>query len=428
MRKRVLALVALASLCAAAWAEGGAEGARKGPVTITFVRKNTTLPAAYEQIFALFKSKTGNTVEIQALPSGEEYGQLLMTRFATKDYPDAFEMDPGPKQNTKFRAEDTLYEWTNDKILDRLVDSSRDFAKQADGKIYGIPWGATNSFGVYYNKDIFAKIGAREPQSYAELLDICRKAKAGGFIPIYEAVKTGWPPQIFSLASWVTWVDPAIGDDGVAKLTVNQLRFTEIPAFKQVLQRQVQLKTLGYYQDNVLAGTYDEQQDMFGQGKVAMIFQLTGVLPLLRQKFGPDFVENKVGWFPIPGESSPGIACLSPGGQIMVPKDKPNVAVSTDLVRFMTEKDSLDIWYKVNPGIPIFKEATSVLLPAQEQVLELAKAGKARINLQNRITSSFPDYPKILQQLFIDGDVDNALKLLDENYRRTGKARQLPGF
>ncbi len=112
----------------------------------------------------------------------------------------------------------------------------------------------------------------------------------------------------------------------------------------------------------------------------------------------------------------------------MVPRDKPNASVSTDLVRFMTEKDSLDIWYKVNPGIPIFKEAASVLLPAQEQVLKLAKEGKAKINLQNRITSSFPDYPKILQQLFIDGDVDNALKVLDENYRRTGKARQLPGF
>ena len=229
MNKRVAALLVLAAFCAATTsAEGGVERARKGPVTITFVRKNTTLPAAYEQIFALFKSRTGNTVEIQALPSGEEYGQLLMTRFATKDYPDLFEMDPGPKQNTKFRAEETLYEWTSDKILDRLVDSSRNFARQADGKIFGVPWGATNSFGVYYNKDIFARIGAKEPQSYGELLEICRKVKAAGITPIYEAVKTGWPPQVYSLASWVTWVDPAIGDDGVAKLTVNQLRFTEI--------------------------------------------------------------------------------------------------------------------------------------------------------------------------------------------------------
>ena len=427
MRKRMVVLVVSLAVCATLWAEGAAEGARKGPVTITFVRKNTTLPAGYEQIFAQFKAKTGNTVEIQALPAGEEYGQLLMTRFATKDYPDVFEMDPGAKQYSKFRAEETLYEWSKDKIIERLVESSRDFAK-LDGKIYGVPWGATNSFGVYYNREVFARIGVSLPKSYAELLDICKKAKAAGTIPVYEAVKTGWPAQIYSLASWVTWVDPAIGDDGVARLNVNQLRLNEIPAFRQVLQRQVQLKTLGYYQDNVLAGTYEEQQDLFAQGKVAMIFQLTGVLPVLQKKFGDDFVKNRVGWFPMPAESSEGIACLSPGGQLMVPRDRPNAAVSTDLVRFMTEKESLDIWYKTNPGIPIFKEGTSVLLPAQEEVLRMAKAGKAKINLQNRIASSFPDYPKILQQLFTDGDVDNALKLLDDNYRRTGKARQLPGF
>jgi hypothetical protein len=112
----------------------------------------------------------------------------------------------------------------------------------------------------------------------------------------------------------------------------------------------------------------------------------------------------------------------------MVPRDKPNVRVSADLVRFMTEKSSLDIWYKEQPGIPIFKEAASALLPPQEQTLNMAKAGKARINVQNRLGSSFPNYPKILQQLFIDGDVDAALKLLDEDYRKTGKARQLPGF
>lgn len=426
MRKGVVLLILLAA-AAVAWAEGAGEGARRGPVTITFVRKNTTLPAAYEKIFVEFKAKTGNTVEMQALPAGEEYGQLLMTRFATKDYPDVFEMDPGPKQYAKFRAEETLYEWSQDKILDRLVDSSREFAK-LNGKIYGIPWGATNSFGVYYNKDLFAKVGAGEPRNYADFLDICKRLKAAGVTPIYEAVKTGWPAQIFSLGAWVTWVDPALGDEGVAKLNVNQIRLNEIPAFKQVLQRQVELKSLGYYQDNVLAGTYEEQQDYFGQGKAAMIFQLTGVLSQLQKKFGDDFVKTKVGWFPIPGESSPGIACLAPAGQIMVPRDKPNVRVSADLVRFMTEKPQLDIWYKEQPGIPIFKEAASILLPPQEQTLALAKAGKAKINVQNRLGSSFPNYPKILQQLFIDGDVDAALKLLDEDYRKTGKARQLPGF
>jgi raffinose/stachyose/melibiose transport system substrate-binding protein len=427
MKRAAFILCLLLVLTLSVGAEGSGEGARKGPVTVTFVLKNTTQTAPYEAIFAGFKAKTGNTVEIQALPAGEEYGTLMTTRFATKDYPDAFEMDPGTKQYIKFRAPETLVDWTSDAIMARVADSTREF-QTLDGKIYGVPWGATGSFGIYFNKDVFARLGVTAPKTYAEFLDICKKAKAAGVIPVYEAVKTGWPPQIFSLAGWVTYVDPAIGDAGVLKLERNELRLNEIPALKTVLQRQLQLKTLGYYQDNVLAGTYEEQQELFGQGKAAMIFQLTGILPLLQKKFGDDFVNNKVGWFAMPGDTAEGVACLLPAGQILVPRDKPNRAVTMDLVRFMTEKAQLDTWYKANPGVPVYKEAASTLYPAQADSLKLVQAGKARINVQNRLSSSFTDYPKILQQMFTDGDVDAALKLLDENYRKTGKARQLPGF
>jgi raffinose/stachyose/melibiose transport system substrate-binding protein len=69
-----------------------------------------------------------------------------------------------------------------------------------------------------------------------------------------------------------------------------------------------------------------------------------------------------------------------------------------------------------------------VLYPAQEDTLSYVKAGKAKMNVQNRLSSSFTDYPKILQQMFISGNVDEALDTLDTNYRNTGKARLLPGF
>ena len=420
-------LVLLLALATSLWAEGAREAAVPAPVTITFVLKNTTQTAPYEQIFAQYKAKTGNSVEIQALPAGEEYGQLMMTRFATNDYPDAFEMDPGTKQYIKFRAADTLFEWTGDPIMDRVTDSTRD-SQALDGRIYGVPWGSTGNLGVHYNRDVFRALGVGVPQTYAQFLEICKKAKAAGLIPVYEAVKTGWPAQIFSLDGWTTHVDPAIGDSAVSRLETNQLRLNAIPAFKQVLQRQVELKTLGYYQENLLAGTYEEQQELFGTGKVAMIFQGAWVLTQLQQKFGDGFVRDKVGWFAIPGENGPGIATLYPAGQLLVPRAKKNVGISTDLVRFMTEKPSLEVWYTANPGLPVYKEGKAVLFPAQEEVLAMVQAGRAKVNVQNRLSSSFTDYPKILQQLFTDGNVDAALNLLDDNYRKTGKARQLPGF
>jgi raffinose/stachyose/melibiose transport system substrate-binding protein len=404
-----------------------AAGAQTKPVTLTMVVQNTTNTAAYEAIFAAFKAKTGNTVEIQALPAGEEYGRLMQTRFATKDYPDLFEMDPGTKQYIKFRADETLYDWTGDPILNRVADSSVDF-QTLDGKVYGIPWGSTGSYGIFYNKAVFKALGKAVPANWADFIAILKAAKAAGYIPLYDAVKTGWPLQVFSLAAWPTFVDPAIGDAGVRKLEKNELRLNAIPALADVLKRQYDLVKAGYTQDNVLSGTYEEQQELFGQGKVAMSAQIPGFMSALEQKFGKQYVIDNVGWFPVPSDKDKGVAMLSPAGQILVPRLTKNYKVAVDLVRFMTEKANVDILYKVLPGIPVYTEATSVLYPAQADVLAFVKAGKSKINVQNRLSSSFTDYPKIIQNLYIDGNVAAAVGQLDENYRKTGLARALPGF
>ena len=68
------------------------------------------------------------------------------------------------------------------------------------------------------------------------------------------------------------------------------------------------------------------------------------------------------------------------------------------------------------------------LYPPQQTALDYVNKGMAKVNVQNRLSSSFIDFPQLLQQMFIDGDVGAALDTLDENYRVTGEARQLPGF
>ncbi len=424
MKKKILlSLLALAILATLVPVSVSAQAKK----TLTFVMKNETNPAAYEQIFAAFKARTGITVEIQALPSGEEFGRLMQTRFATKDYPDLFEMDAGTKQYIKFRADETLYDWTDDPIIKRIAPSTVDF-QTLDDKIYGIPWGSTGSMGVYYNKAVFKALGKSMPNNWADFVAILKAAKAAGYIPLYDAVKTGWPLQVFSLSGWTTFVDPAIGDSGVRKLEKNELRLNAIPALADVLQRQYDLMKAGYVQENVLAGTYEEQQELFGQNKVAMVTQIPAFLSALEMKFGKQYVVDNVGWFPLPSDKDKGIAMLSPAGQILVPRLTKNVKEAVELVRFMTEKANVDILYKVMPGIPVFTEATSTLYPAQADVLAYVKAGKAKINVQNRLSSSFTDYPKIIQTIYMDGKVQAGLDMLDENFRKTGKARALPGF
>jgi raffinose/stachyose/melibiose transport system substrate-binding protein len=400
----------------------------KDPVTLTFLIPNTDDVTPYNQIFKDFEAKTGNKVEVQALPGGD-YDNMLKTRFSTGDFPDVFLMQPGTKQYVKLRADETLYEWSGEAgVWDNVIESITEFQKNADGKAYGVPFGKTGMMGVFYNKDVFAKAGVEPPTNYANLLEIAEKIKGAGITPFYEGVKDGWPTQVFYLTGWVSQVDQEIGDEGVQKLDKNELKLSDIAALKDLFVKSKEIKDLGLFQKNTLSGTFDELQNELGEGKVAMAFMLDGILPQLEKKFGKEFVTDKIGFFPFPSATDTGTAMITPPNQLMVPSKAKNLEAAKELVKFMISSDSVNTFYQNQPGIPIFNGATSELYPMQKTVQEYIDAGKSKVNVQNRLTASFLDLGKILQNFHINGDVDAALKEMDTNYVKDGNSKRLEGF
>ncbi|BFT75330.1 MULTISPECIES: ABC transporter substrate-binding protein [Paenibacillus] len=413
---------------AASTAAATAAPAKKDPVTLTFAIANTVDATPFNKIFKEFETKTGNKVELQALPGGD-FDNMMKTRFSTGDFPDLFLMQPGPKQYVKLRASETLREWSGDQaVWDRIIPTMKDFQADANKKIYGVPFGATGMMGIYYNKDVFSKAGIQPPKNYADMIEGAKKIKAAGITPFYEGVKDGWPPQVFYFTGWVSNVDPAIGDAGVQNLEKNALKLADIPALKDLFAKQKELKDLGLIQSNPLAGTFDELQNLMGEGKVGMAFMLDGIIPQLEKKFGKEFVTNKIGFFPFPSAADAGTAMITPPNQLMIPNKAKHADVAAELVKFMISPEMVDLYYQTSPGIPIFQGAKSSLYPVQQTVKDLIDANKAKINVQNRLTPTFADFQKTLQTFFIDGDVDKALKEFSANYEKDGKAKLLDGF
>jgi raffinose/stachyose/melibiose transport system substrate-binding protein len=412
----------------AAASSPAAEVPKKDPVTLTFLIANTDDVTPYNLIFEQYEKQTGNKIEVQALPGGD-YDNMLKTRFSTGDFPDVFLMQPGTKQYVKLRADETLYEWSGEAgVWDNVIESIKEFQTTPEGKAYGVPFGKTGQMGVFYNKDVFAKASVEPPKNYADLIEIAQKIKAAGITPFYEAVKEGWPAQVFYLSGWVSQVDQAIGAEGVQKLNVNQLKLSDIPELKDLFAKAKELKDLGLFQKNALSGTYDELQNDFGEGKVAMTFMLDGILPQLEKKFGNEFLMNKVGFFPFPSDTDTGTAMITPPNQLMVPSKAKHLEAAKELVKFMISNESVNTFYAAHPGIPIFKGATSELYPVQQTVQEYIEAGKSTVNVQNRLTASFLDLAKTLQTFHIKGDVDAAIKEMDANYVKDGNSKRLEGF
>ena len=96
-----------------------------------------------------------------------------------------------------------------------------------NGKLYGIPVNGTQPVLLYYNKDLFAKVGAQPPRTWNDLLALVGTFKSAGIKPITLGGGDQWPelmyleyladriggPSVFSnIAAGKpgAWSDPAI--------------------------------------------------------------------------------------------------------------------------------------------------------------------------------------------------------------------------
>lgn len=96
-----------------------------------------------------------------------------------------------------------------------------------NGKLYGIPVNGTQPVLLYYNKDLFAKVGAQPPKTWNDLLALVGKFKSAGITPLALGGGDQWPelmyleyladriggPSVFSTIAAGkpgAWSDPAI--------------------------------------------------------------------------------------------------------------------------------------------------------------------------------------------------------------------------
>jgi len=402
--------------------------ANKDPVKLTFatVANGDSESQAFKEIFANYEQATGNKVDLQILPDVNQYENIIKTRFATQDAPDIFYFFAGPNEYVTMQAEKNLVEMTGAPYVGNLTSAVRDFYT-VDGKIYGIPWGSYNAMGVLYNKKVYEQQGLSIPKTYGELLANAEKLKQAGVTPFYEAVKTGWPTQIYPLSAFQSFVMPTIGgEEGVQKLVSNTLGFADIPEMKKVFERQYELKTKGYYNKDLLAGTYENQQEALANGTAAMAFQADWMLPEISKRFGDK--ANDIGFFPLPSDDGEGVVSLYPPKQIFVTKTSPRVEAAKQLAEFMTKPEALAVWYKYNPGIPVYNGVEASLFAGQQEIYKYIEEGKGIIQIQLRLPAGIIDFDKITQELVGKGDAQKAVEQMDKNYKQDGKNKKIPGF
>ncbi|KAF4409267.1 ABC transporter substrate-binding protein [Streptomyces lycii] len=128
-------------------------------------------------------------------------------------YEDTFRINSDIKAGYLRPLDGYLKDWKN---WDRFADTAKTAARAEDGKTYGVPDG-TDTRGLWFNKEIFAKAGLPgdwQPESWDEILEAARtiKEKVPGVTPLN--VYTGKAPgetsvmQGFEMLLYGTGEDP----------------------------------------------------------------------------------------------------------------------------------------------------------------------------------------------------------------------------
>ncbi|MET8676768.1 extracellular solute-binding protein [Streptomyces sp. NPDC004647] len=204
---------------------GGGSGSDPDTVKVAYQRNTDNKVRVMDDYLSMVKKQfekanPGKKVELVPIQAAEndyyaKIQQMMRSPKTAPDlvYEDTFLINSDIKSGYLRPLDDYLAKW---KTWDSFVDTAKTAAKAADGKTYGVPDG-TDTRGLWFNKEIFAKAGLPadwQPKSWDDILEAARtvKKKVPGVTPLN--VYTGKGPgeaaamQGFEMLLYGTGKDP----------------------------------------------------------------------------------------------------------------------------------------------------------------------------------------------------------------------------
>ncbi|MET3566076.1 multiple sugar transport system substrate-binding protein [Leifsonia sp. 563] len=290
---------------------------------------------------------------------------------------------------------DKWSDWSN------FFDNAKDAGKGDDGKVYGIPTG-TDTRGLWYNKDIFAKAGIPtpwQPKTWDDVIGAAKKIKAAvpGVIPLNifsgKAAGEASSMQGFEMLLYGA-SEKGLYDDSKAKWIVGSKAFTDaLDVIKEVYQGG-----LGPSQEVTSDTNYQNtiNNQLMPQGKLAInldgswasnAWLPTGATPWAdwSKVMGTAAMPTKEG-------QDAGKISLSGGWTFSMGAKSKAKDLAWKFITFLTDKQR-SLEYNINTaGIPVRKDVADdekykTSNPTSEFFSSLVAVTKFR--------PATPDYPKI---------------------------------
>ena len=223
---------------------------------------------------------------------GTDYFPQLSTALSSGDQPNIIMGNPGLYPDLV--TEGFVMDLTDNAVIKGLNLPKGDLGDvSSGGKIYGFPIDF-KSWGIFYNKDIFTKLGLTEPKTLTELNELQQKLIDAGIDPYVRSFGDAVYGDIeMRNTVWTRALDA--GDKDVfEKLMKGDAKFSDYPYFAEALKNWTARMVKPRNDD--MSNTQDMGLEVFAAGGAAMRYDGTWCIGDLLKK-NPKF---EIGFFVAP--------------------------------------------------------------------------------------------------------------------------------
>lgn len=279
---------------------GGSKESTSGPVTLRIASSSEGPEQIkiYDEMIKEFEGAHPNVTVTWDRSSGDDYQfQGLPSLLQSSTPPDVyFEWGGNRVRNHALDGEALDISDLASQLKDSIVPSAWSGAV-FDGKTYMIPTNQDITIMMWYNKDIFAKLGLSVPKTVAEFLDVCAKLKSAGITPILMGNSDAWVAGNF-VGNFLSRVAGEEAANDVLSLKAGT-KF-ENPDFEKAMQFAYDLGKMGYINKDLNTLGYEASFARLFDNSSAMYPLGTWFKTEVISGFAPDPAKANFDFFALP--------------------------------------------------------------------------------------------------------------------------------
>lgn len=316
-------------------------------ITLTFGHHESALPSSgiVRELAQDFENQTGIHIEFEVFPDAQ-WRDLLKVKLMDGNAPDIFAVDSDPfSLYDKIRPDINCIDLSSEEFITRM-DKSVLPSISYNNKAYGISFLGKKIWVYSYNKAIFNELNLEIPTTYAELKAVCQKINEAGITPMWQIPVSGWHQvlPLFETGPYYQFKDPGLYE----KLNTNQMDIKDIPDLLTTITEINEFSDLGYYGDDYLGNTLDEEMEQFANGNVAIALELIGWPSQLVSKY-PE-MDGNIGIFIMPWSDNQ-IVGINPTSNAYFGNSKSEHKEEIlQFFRFLAEHDNLQKRFDGDPN------------------------------------------------------------------------------